>query len=43
MGKGCVSWKRAYSIRTCPFAVAVVVPVMVAVVVAVTVAVWRLR
>jgi hypothetical protein len=43
LGKGCVSWERAYIIKTCPFAVAIVVPVMVAVVVAVPVAVWRLR
>ncbi len=43
MGKGCVLRERAYSIKTCPFAVAVVVLVVVAVVVAVAVAVWRLR
>ena len=43
MGKGCVLQERAYSIKTCPFAVTVVVPVVVAVVVAVAVAVWRLR
>ncbi len=41
MGKGCVSRERAYSIKTCPFAVAVMVPVVVAVVVVVAVAVWR--
>ncbi len=43
MGKGCVLRERAYSINTCPFAVAVVVPVVVAVVVPVAVAVWQLR
>ncbi len=43
MGKGCVSRERAYSIKTCPFVVAVVVPVVVVVVVAVAVAVWQLR
>ncbi len=43
MGKGCVSRERAYSIKTCPFAVTVVVPVVVAVMVAVAVALWRLR